>query len=212
MKLVAIDFETANSRPQSACAVGVLVFDEGVEIDRFYSLIQPQKRDGWFDWRNVRIHHIQPEDVADAPGFDQIYQRLQPYFSDSLFVAHNADFDMQVFGSCCLAWDLPVPDLTYFCTVKLTQRMFPFLEHHRLNDCCEYMHIELDHHQALSDASACGQIVLNCMVAAGETQLEDFVKHCQVPLVSLQKRVESWEKNQGGRRHGQHRKKNFSID
>lgn len=191
MKLAAIDFETANAYPESACSVGVSVFEDGIEIDQYYTLIKPPYQYGRFDWRNIRVHHIQPEEVLHAPGFDTVYERLRPYFHDTVFVAHNADFDMTVFARCCMAWGLPVPDLSYFCTVRLTQRMFPYLEHHRLNDCCEYMNIELDHHNAASDAEACALIVLNCMMVAGENDLEQFIQHCQIPLLSLHQKFEA---------------------
>ena len=182
MKLIAIDFETANAMPESACSVGVIIFDEGVEIDGFYTLIKPKKEHGNFHWGNIMIHGIQPQDVKDAPGFDAVYRRLKPYFEDSVFVAHNADFDMRVFARCCQAWHLPVPNLRYFCSVRLAKMMFPYLKHHRLNDCCQYMGIDLEHHNAKSDAEACGEIVLNCMILAKEYRLNDFLEHCNISV------------------------------
>lgn len=188
MRLVAIDFETANAMPESACSVGFIVFDEGVEIDSFYTLIKPKKQHGQFHWGNISIHGIRPQDVDGAPGFDEVYKRIKPYFEDSVFVAHNADFDMRVFAKCCFAWDLPLPDLRYFCSVKLAKTMFPYLKHHRLNDCCQYIGIELDHHNAKSDAEACGQIVLNCMILTKESRIKQFLEHCNIPVHSLQKK------------------------
>ncbi len=184
-RLVAIDFETANAMPESACAVGAIVFEDGVELDHFSTLIKPPAPYDRFDARNVQIHHITAQDVADAPGLITVWEWLRPYFKDAVFVAHNADFDMMVLARGCRVCQLPVPDLSYFCTVQLTRRMFPFLPHHRLNDCCEYMGIELDHHQALSDAQGCAQIVLNCMVLAGKTDLESFLSECLVTVKKL---------------------------
>lgn len=184
-RLIAIDFETANAMPQSACAVGISIFEDGAEVDSFYTLIKPLNKYGKFDWRNIRVHHIQPEEVIDAPGFEAVYRYLEPYFENSIFVAHNADFDMNVFSKCCDANYLRIPPIPYFCTVRLTQRMFPYMDHHRLNDCCEYMQIELDHHNALSDAQACAQIVLNCMALADEVDFQDFIDHCQITVKKL---------------------------
>lgn len=39
---IAIDFETANQEPSSVCSVGVVMVRGGHEVDRFYSLIQPE--------------------------------------------------------------------------------------------------------------------------------------------------------------------------
>ncbi len=185
MKLIAIDFETANSFPESACAIGVSVFEDGIQIDDYYTLIKPLSRYGRFDYRNVRIHQILPEHVYDAQGFEEVYDYLSQYFEDSLFVAHNAGFDMTVFERCCKANHLTVPEISYFDTVKLTREFFPYMDHHKLNDCCSYIGIDLDHHNAASDAQACAIIVLNCMILADEIDLMKFIEKCQVPIKKL---------------------------
>lgn len=41
MTFTAIDFETATGHPESACAVGIVMVEEGVIVDEYYTLIQP---------------------------------------------------------------------------------------------------------------------------------------------------------------------------
>lgn len=185
MKWVAIDFETANAKFASACSVGVVVYDNIKEIERWSMLIKPKKEFRYFDWRNIRIHHIHLEDVKEASGFNEVYFRLKPYFDEAIFVAHNADFDMNVLKQCCLCWNLKVPKLNYFCTVRLAKQCFPFLKHHRLNDCCEYMKVELNHHDALSDAVGCAMIVKTCMENQQVDELEGFIIKNQIPVQVL---------------------------
>ena len=43
MTYYAIDFETANDYPNSACSLGVVRFVDGIEQDSIYSLIKPPK-------------------------------------------------------------------------------------------------------------------------------------------------------------------------
>lgn len=43
MTYYAIDFETTNDYPNSACSVGVVRFVDGIEQDSVYSLIKPPK-------------------------------------------------------------------------------------------------------------------------------------------------------------------------
>ncbi len=38
----AIDFETANYERTSVCSVGVVIVRDGMIVDSFYSLIQPE--------------------------------------------------------------------------------------------------------------------------------------------------------------------------
>ena len=41
MNFVAIDFETATQRRDSACAVGIVTVHDGLVVERFSALIQP---------------------------------------------------------------------------------------------------------------------------------------------------------------------------
>ncbi len=175
MKFVAIDFETANRYPQSACAVGICVYEDGIELENYVTLIKPPEEYGEFDYRNIQIHHIRPQDVRSAPSFMEVYRYLAKYFFGAIFVAHNASFDMGVFKACCEAYHLPVPSLNYICTVRLAKKVYPFLTSHRLNVVSEYLGIELDHHEAMSDANACAGIVLSAMVLAQEYDIERLI-------------------------------------
>ena len=42
MDFIAIDFETANHRRHSACAVGIVTVRDGKVVDRFSTLIRPR--------------------------------------------------------------------------------------------------------------------------------------------------------------------------
>ena len=88
LDFVAIDFETANSFPGSACAVGLVRVTNGEVVDRQMRLIKPVPRD-WnpkkqplrslFDRYNVMIHGISPEDVIDAPPWHEVWPGLLDY-------------------------------------------------------------------------------------------------------------------------------------
>ena len=42
MNFVAMDFETANQHPASACSLALVLVRESKIIDRFYTVINPQ--------------------------------------------------------------------------------------------------------------------------------------------------------------------------
>ena len=56
---IAIDYETANSHHESACALGVSIVENGEVIDSAESLIKPPKEFSDFDPFNTMIHGIQ---------------------------------------------------------------------------------------------------------------------------------------------------------
>ncbi|HLV30914.1 MAG TPA: 3'-5' exonuclease [Chitinispirillaceae bacterium] len=155
-RFAAIDFETADYGRDSACAVSVIVAENGKIINKFYSLIRPPRRDFIF----TNIHGITWDDVADKPSFHELWPQMRQMLSDIDFIAaHNASFDRSVLYTCCRNARLMIPQTDFICTVKLARyvwNIFPT----KLPDVCRYLDIPLKHHDALSDTLACAKIVL----------------------------------------------------
>ena len=153
---VAIDFETADPLPDSACAVALVRVEGGEIRDRFQSLIQPPRPEVHF----THIHGLRWEDLADQPTFAAIWPAMRDFLEGAAFLAaHNARFDQGVLEACCRAAGVEPPGIPFVCTVRLaraTWGLFPT----RLPDVCRFLGIPLRHHQALSDAEACARIVL----------------------------------------------------
>lgn len=173
---VGIDFETANSNPLSACAVGLVVFNAGEVVFEFESLIKPPKKYGEFNYFNTTIHKIKKNDVKDAMSWKDIYPIIQPYLKNSLLVAHNAGFDIRVLKSLNKYYELNLPKSDYFCSVELSRQVLPYLTNHKLNTVSDFLEIQLDHHNAKSDALACAMIVYKCMVITNTPGLLDLLE------------------------------------
>ncbi len=185
MKITAIDFETANTDPASICAVGISVYDDGVLEEPYYTLIRPEANVGRFLYGNVMIHGIHPEDVEDAPDFDQVYKEILPYFEDAIVCAHNANFDMGCLRAACLNTGKKVPLIEYFDTLRLSRMAFPYMPHHRLNDMCELMKVKLDHHNASSDANGCLMIPLYLMKQNDIWDIRELLNFYHTPIREL---------------------------
>ena len=185
MKLTAIDFETANGNPASVCAVGISVMEDGCVEEAYYSLIRPEDNVSEFQYFNIQVHGIHPEDVEDAPDFRTVYRQMKPFFEDAIICAHNARFDMGCLKAACYNCGLPVPHLRYFDTVSLSRSMFPHLPHHRLNDVCAYLNIDLEHHLASSDAYGCLMIVAHSMNLCGEYDVGRLLAERHIRIYNL---------------------------
>jgi DNA polymerase-3 subunit epsilon len=163
---VAIDFETADKGQDSACAVGLVRVEHGVVVKKVVQLIKPPRfvESDLFspapDFEFTYIHGIKPDMVADAPTFREAWPKLAPILEGAHFMAaHNAPFDNGVLTACCAAAGLPKPSHRFVCTVRLardTWKIYPT----KLPNVCSVLKIELNHHEALSDALACAQIVI----------------------------------------------------
>lgn len=160
MEFVAIDFETADFHPQSACSIGLVRMDQtGEMVDSRYCLIKPPSF-CHFALRNIEIHGIRPCDVKDAPDFKYLWPDIQWFIGDSFLVAHNAAFDMRVLSSLLLNYDIDVPELKYLCSLQISRRVWPKLPSHALTSLSEHFGMNYNAHNALDDAINCGKLFL----------------------------------------------------
>ena len=161
LSFTAIDFETANERRASACAIGVVQVRGGRLTECWHTLLRP--RELRVDWRNQQVHGIAEADLHDAPTLADVWPRLLPYLHGQLVVAHNSAFDVSVLEHTLRDHDLAVPPFHCLCSVKLAKAAWPQLERHRLNHLADFFGLELQHHDALSDARACAEITLRAL-------------------------------------------------
>jgi DNA polymerase III subunit epsilon len=158
-RILALDFETASHSPDSACALGLALVEDGRLIASDAFLIRPPETRFVFTY----IHGICWDDVQDAPTFDQAWQRLAPWLEGvDWLAAHNAPFDRGVLRACCRTWRLASVDTPFICTVQLARRVWGIYPT-KLPLVCRALDIPLQHHDAGSDASACAQIVVRAL-------------------------------------------------
>lgn len=174
MRIVAIDFETANNRMSSACSLGISIYEDGELKDSYAFFIRPPHNSLYFT--NTFIHHITLEDVINEKEFDYYYMHLCEVFKDAILVAHNARFDLAVLNAMCDEYDLPHFNNQYLDTVILSRRFYPNLINHRLNTISEYLGVALDHHEAKSDAYACLMIILDIMDRCECYEIDDLLQ------------------------------------
>lgn len=170
MKYTVIDFETANNKRSSACALGIVVVENNEIVEEVAYLIKP--RDMYFASMNIAIHGIRPEDVAHESHFDELYHHVfKRYLENQLVVAHNASFDMSVLRACLNEYGIEFPELNYLCTVKIAQKMWPHLHRHSLDVVSDFLNFKFKHHDAFDDARACANILVQSCRLKSENPL-----------------------------------------
>ena len=159
MNFIAIDFETANEKRNSPCSIGMVVINEGKIIEKIHYLIKPKEMR--FMPINIGIHGIRPAMVEKEPEFDVIWNKIKHHFNDSLIVAHNAAFDISVLRNTLELYNIDIPNFKYICTMKLSRNFYKQLDNAKLNSVNKFLGYEFKHHDALADAIACSNILLN---------------------------------------------------
>jgi len=145
----AIDFETANGNPSSICQVGLVKVEQGIIVDEVCLLVQPPRNYYWGKF--IDIHGITPVDTLQAPNFEEVWMQIEHFIKDQDVVAHNGfGFDFPVLKHTLAYYDIAEPRYSKYCTYRIYRRNLAYLSN-------KYG-IELNHHNALSDAKACAQL------------------------------------------------------
>ncbi len=185
LDFVAIDFETANGSPASPCAVGLVRVVDGQIQESLSMLFQPPYPHNWFHEGNIRVHGIHPEDVLDAPNWEDVLPELLLFTEGLPFIAHNAAFDMGVLRAAAGEVNFDLPDLSYACSLLMARKTYA-LESYRLNAVAYAVgHEEFNHHDALADADACARIVIHMAKRKEAESLEELLAATKQTLKPL---------------------------
>ncbi len=161
----AIDFETAYLH--HICTVGIVTVENGKITDEYHSLVKPPNNE--YNWYCTNVHGLTASDTENAPYFIEIYPEIKKRLCNKIVVAHNESFDRSVLQKTMADNALDYAELNiphaWECTMKLCRPNSKYPSG-KLNDCCASEGIELNHHEALSDARACAELFLRLQSAS----------------------------------------------
>ncbi|WP_285725266.1 exonuclease domain-containing protein [Psychromicrobium xiongbiense] len=167
LNFTAVDFETANGFRGSPCAVGLTRVRDGRIVDEAFWLMRPPVGYDHFDPRNVDIHGVTEDQVAQQPRFAELFPQIQQFWGDDVVVAHNAAFDTGVIRAGLEVSGAAVPAYQYGCTVILARRSYD-LPSYSLPFVADAAGVELvNHHDAIEDARACAGIMIDIAARHG---------------------------------------------
>ena len=171
---VAIDFETANRERTSICSVGLVRVENGDIREKIYRLIRPYP-DYYSSW-NTRIHGLTYRDTAHAAPFPEVWADISPELAGLPLVAHNSPFDEGCLKAVHQTYELAYPKYQFYCTCRLSRKMYPFLVNHQLHTVAAYCGYDLrNHHHAMADAYACAHIAVTMMREKGVETLQELL-------------------------------------
>ena len=148
-----VDIETTGgyASANGITEICIHLFDGEKVVDTFQSLINP----GQPIPRYIQaMTGITDEMVEDAPRFEDVAEEVYSFLKDSVFVAHNVNFDHSFIKAHLHAagYDLQVKKL---CTVRLSRKIIPGHASYSLGKLCDSLEIRItDRHRAGGDATA----------------------------------------------------------
>ena len=146
-----VDVETTGGSPffSRVIEIGILRVDRGEITQKYKSLVNPQTEIPEFI---TDMTGISDRMVKSAPAFEEIAEEIFPLFEDSIFVAHNANFDYKFlsaeFGRSNLMFTMDT-----LCTVRLSRVLYPQHKRHNLSALIERFDFKCkNRHRAYDDA------------------------------------------------------------
>ncbi|MDA0913101.1 MAG: exonuclease domain-containing protein [Bacteroidetes bacterium] len=159
MKFAALDLECATSEVGNICEVGVVVFENGAEVNRMRSLVRPEIEE-FGDWQRWNFDYSL-KDTLKANRFPVVWSQVMELIQGLPVVAHNAGMVeckhlARAFSHHAMH-DEHSP--SFFCTLELARNQWPDLAKHGVKHVARHFGWNLDHHNPESDARICAQIV-----------------------------------------------------
>ncbi len=176
----AIDVETANPDRASICQIGIVHVRDGVVVDRWQTLVNPED---WFDPWNVSIHGIDEKDVRKSPTLPEIREELRRRLRGSVLVSHTS-FDRVAFERAMTRYDLEQLQVTWLDSARIARRAWPERYGQRgygLQNVARDLGIAFRHHDALEDARAAAELVIQASVAT-EMGIEGWLRRVTQPI------------------------------
>ena len=179
MDFVSVDVETANSDMASVCQIGIAVFKNGQLIDEWVTLINPND---YFSNVNIGIHGITKSDVAGAPEFSAVAEKVNDYFRNNVVISHGA-FDRTSLSKAFAACNMEFQFGSWLDTTRVAKRAWPQFSKkgYGLANVSATIGYKFKHHDALEDAKAAGAILLEAITLTS-ISLDDWPKRVNQPI------------------------------
>lgn len=155
-----VDIETTSSSPKDAniIEIAAIKFLNNTKIDTFETLVHAPK----IPQEIQNLTNINEEMLLNAPNVTEVLHKFRIFLKDSIFVAHNVNFDFN-FISTKYEQMQSFPLLNRkICTFELAQRCI-VSQKYGLDFLKEKYNIQANRHRALGDVIIAGEIFKHCL-------------------------------------------------
>ncbi|MDO5116138.1 MAG: exonuclease domain-containing protein [Synergistaceae bacterium] len=182
----AIDFELANNDKRSVCQVGICVVERGRVLKSYEMFVRPPRRANYFLRKPVEIHGITASDVAFAPTFDEVWEKIFADLEGRPLAAHSFRDDAMCFDAVLQNYRIKYNyrKYGYLCTLDLALRSGIHGENNKfsLESLCERYKIPLSPHHAGSDAEGCARLAMKIADELSISSFRELADLSQTPI------------------------------
>lgn len=156
---VVFDIETTglSSRNDKITEIGAVKIRDGIIVDRFSQLINPEKE---IPQVVVELTGISNSLVENEPTIEEVIPKFYEFSKDSVLVAHNAKFDISFirreYKNNNLEFNHPILD-----TLVLARATMTHMKRFNLGTLCKNLGVSLvGAHRAVNDAEATAEVFI----------------------------------------------------
>ena len=156
----------------SICQIGLVAFENGIEVGSDVRLINPNDH---FDCINISIHGIDEAAVKSAPSFQQSHDWLSNWLMDEVTICHT-HFDRVALAQAYAEHGNTHPSCRWIDSARVSRRVWPQYAKsgYGLANIASDFGIAFQHHDAVEDARAAGLIFAKAM-AESDTTLDHWL-------------------------------------
>lgn len=150
-KIAFVDIETTGLRLKfdRVIEIGIIRIVNNKLINTYHTLINPQE---YLRPDIQNITGISREELENAPTFRQVKDEILEMLQDCVFASHNVRFDYGFLKNELKRLNVSFSP-QHFCTIKLSQYLYPSYKHHNLDSLIERFKIICKRrHRAFDDA------------------------------------------------------------
>lgn len=184
IRYVVIDLETTGNSPDKdkIIQIGAVVVEDNKIKEQFSTFVNTDQEIPEFI---QELTGINAEMLIDAPNIEEAIQKLLPLLDNSIFVAHNAAFDLGFIQNVLLESGYEAFSGLVIDTIQLAKIIIPMAQSYKLESLSKELEIaHVNPHRADDDARATADLLINL-----------FAEMKKMPIIYLQKLNEIFKYN-----------------
>lgn len=144
--------------------IAAIKYLDGVEIDRFLSLVQPHPYTCIDENDNITVEYVDEfitsltgitnDMLKEAPLPQDVIPKFMNFIGDNTIIGYNVNFDINFLYDAASKFELVLRN-NYVDILRMARKLYPDMEHHRLKDMIKKFHININsEHRAMDDVIA----------------------------------------------------------
>ena len=170
-----VDIETTGGKFNQEKITEIAIFNikNDGSISVYHQLINPNKKIQFFVEKLTGINNVM---LKDKPVFEEIADEINDFTENSIFVAHNVNFDFRVLRNEFSQIGIKFRrDL--LCTIELSKNVFPTMKSYSLGKLVSNLGIKIkNRHRAEGDAKATLDLFILIKSKINQKELDKYVK------------------------------------